>query len=68
MHFKERVCVPVDDELRRMILENGHKSHCSMRLCIFKMYKNLKEFFWWSRMKKDVIEFVTNYYYKKNNF
>ena len=27
--------------------------------CITKMYQDLKRSFWWSRMKKDVLEFVT---------
>ena len=30
LRFKDRLCIPTDAELKRMILEEGHKSHLSL--------------------------------------
>lgn len=43
---------------KRLILEEGHKSHFSMYPSMTKMYKDLKEVFLWSFMKWDVAQFV----------
>ncbi|XP_073224802.1 uncharacterized protein [Cicer arietinum] len=58
LRFKERICVPDVEELRKMILEEGHRSCLSIHLGATKMYKDLKKIFWWHKMKKDVGEFV----------
>ncbi|WVY99024.1 hypothetical protein V8G54_031175 [Vigna mungo] len=60
LRFRGRVCVPATTELRRLILEEGHKSSLSIHPGMTKMYKDLKESFWWSGMKKDVAEFVAS--------
>ncbi|WVZ26804.1 hypothetical protein V8G54_000096 (mitochondrion) [Vigna mungo] len=60
LRFRGRVCVPATTELRRLIFEEGHKSSLSIHPGMTKMYKDLKESFWWSGMKKDVAEFVAS--------
>jgi len=45
LRFKSRVCIPVKSNLRRMILEEGHKSRLSIHSGMTKMYKDLKESF-----------------------
>nr|XP_027186625.1 uncharacterized protein LOC113784598 [Cicer arietinum] len=45
-------------ELRKMILEEGHRSCLSIHPRATKMYKDLKKIFWWPKMKRDVAEFV----------
>jgi len=50
----DKICIPADEELKRIILEEGHKSHLNLHLGITKMYKDLKESFWWSGMKKEI--------------
>ena len=52
LYFKDRVCVPNGNDLRKAILEEAHNGS-------FSMYQDLKMSFWWSRMKRDVSEFVT---------
>jgi len=42
-----------------MILKEGHKSRLSIHPGMTKMYKDLKESFWWSEMKRNVAEFVS---------
>ena len=48
------MCVSDDVEVKRLILEEGHKSGLSLHLGMTKMYQDLKETFWWQGMKKDV--------------
>ena len=57
--FGKRMSVPGDSELRRCILEEGHSSAYAMRQGGNKLYRNLRENFWWRGMKKDVVEFVS---------
>jgi len=58
--FRNRVCVTAKEELRKMIHKEGHKSSLSLHPSMTKMYKDLKETFLWSRMKKGVEEFVSS--------
>jgi len=59
LRFRGRVCVPDDVELRKLVLEEGHKSRLSLHLGMTKMYQDLKENFWWQGMKKEVAQFVS---------
>jgi hypothetical protein len=56
--FRDRVCVPRVLELKRQILEEGHRSSLSIHPGATKMYHDLKKLFWWHGMKKDIAEFV----------
>jgi len=58
LRFKNKVCIASKPKLRKMILEEGHKSHLRINPGMTKMYKDLKESFWWNRMKKDIVKFV----------
>ena len=59
MYYRDRVCVPNDDELKKFILKEAHNGSFSMHPDSTKMYKDLKTSYWWSGMKRDVSEFVT---------
>jgi len=56
--LQDRVCVPNVLELRKMILEEGHRSNLSIHPSATKMYQDLKMMFWWPNMKRKVNEFV----------
>ncbi|WRX18517.1 Reverse transcriptase domain - like 10 [Theobroma cacao] len=56
-----RVCVPKNDQLRRAILEEAHSSAYALHLESTKMYKTIKESYWWPGMKRDIAEFVAKY-------
>lgn len=60
LRFKERKCVPNDSKLKKLILEEGHKSKLSLHPRVAKMYQDLKKMFWWFGMKKEVAEFVAS--------
>jgi len=53
------VCIPDDAKVKRLILEEGHKSHFSLHPNMTKIYQDLKETFWWQCMKRDVAQFVS---------
>nr|KYP36684.1 Transposon Ty3-I Gag-Pol polyprotein [Cajanus cajan] len=58
LRFKGRVCLPQDVELKRVVLEEGHKSRLSLHPGMTKMYQDLKKTFWWSGMKREIAEYV----------
>ena len=54
-----RLCVPDVDELRKEIMEEAHFSTYSIHLGSTKIYHDLKDIYWWNRMKRDITEFVS---------
>ena len=59
LYYKDKVCVPNDNDLRKAILEEAHSGSFAIHPGSTKMYQDLKVSFWWSGMKRDVSEFVT---------
>ena len=58
MRIKGRVCVPRVDDLINTILTEAHSSRYSIHPGATKMYRDLKQHFWWSRMKRDIVDFI----------
>ena len=59
LYYKDRVCVPDGNDLRKAILGEAHNGSFSIHPGSTKMYQDLKMSFWWSEMKRDVSKFVT---------
>ena len=59
LYYRDRVCVPNDDEVKKSILEEAHSGSFAMHPSSTKMYQDLKTSYWWSGMKRDVSKFVT---------
>ena len=59
LYYKDRVCVPDDNDLRKAILEEAYSGSFTIHPGSTKMYQDLKMSFWWSGMKRDISEFVT---------
>ena len=57
LRIKGRVCVPRVD-LIHTILTKAHSSRYSIHPGETKMYRDLKQHFWCSRMKRGIIDFV----------
>ncbi|WVZ61646.1 hypothetical protein U9M48_011487 [Paspalum notatum var. saurae] len=57
--FKNRLVVPKDMELRKKILEEAHNSILAMHPGSNKMYQDLKQRFWWTRMKREIAKYVS---------
>ena len=53
-----RVCVPLEEDLRREILSEAHASMFSIHPGATKMYHDLKRYYHWVGMKKDVANWV----------
>ena len=55
----QRLCVPDVGDVRRGIMEEAHSSAYAMHPGSTKMYRTLKEHYWWKGMKRDIAEFVS---------
>ncbi|CAA7043815.1 unnamed protein product [Microthlaspi erraticum] len=53
-----RVCVPNDKELREEILKEAHHSKFSIHPGSTKMYRDLKRYYHWVGMKRDVAKWI----------
>ena len=58
LRIKGRVYVPRVDDLIHTFLLEAHSSGYSIHPGATKMYRDLKQHFWWIRMKRDIVEFV----------
>ncbi|KAJ9536301.1 hypothetical protein OSB04_un000510 [Centaurea solstitialis] len=59
--FHNRLCVPNNPELKEAVLSEAHNSSFSIHPRSTKMYRDLKQYFWWNGMKRDVAEYVVKY-------
>ena len=55
----QRMCVSEYGELKREIMEEAHSSMYAMHPGSTKMYRTLKEHYWWNGMKKEIANFVS---------
>jgi hypothetical protein len=53
--------VPKDFELCHKILDEVHCSRYSIHSGTNKMYQDLKKNFWWTRMKREIAKYVSEY-------
>jgi RNase H-like domain found in reverse transcriptase/Reverse transcriptase (RNA-dependent DNA polymerase)/Retroviral aspartyl protease/Integrase zinc binding domain/Retrotransposon gag protein len=58
LRFKKRICVPGNDEIKKTILDEAHRSSYAMHPGVSKMYNDLKKVYWWPKMKFEVTQFV----------
>ncbi|KAJ9542063.1 LOW QUALITY PROTEIN: hypothetical protein OSB04_028569 [Centaurea solstitialis] len=58
-YFKDRVWIPKVDQLRSTIMDEAHQTKYSVHTGADKMYKGLKEHYWWPGMKKDITLYVS---------
>ncbi|KAJ9542645.1 hypothetical protein OSB04_029151 [Centaurea solstitialis] len=56
--FGNHVWIPKLGDLRKKVLTDAHKAKYSVHPGTNKMYHDLKQMYWWPRMKKDVAYFV----------
>ncbi|GAB2236277.1 hypothetical protein Droror1_Dr00028206, partial [Drosera rotundifolia] len=58
LRYRGRVCVPAIEALREELLNEAHCSWFSVHPGTTKMYRDVREHFWWNGMKKSIAEFV----------
>ena len=59
LYFQNRLCVPTDNEMKKELLHEAYNLVCTMHLGGNKMYQDLKQYYWWRGMKRDVTEYVS---------
>ena len=55
----QRMCVSEYGKLKRDIMEEAHSSAYAMHPGSTKMYKTLKENYWWNGIKKEIASFIS---------
>ena len=58
LRFRDRLCVPNNEELKAEVLGSAHHSKFAVHPGGTKMFKDLQSTFWWNNMKREVAEFV----------
>jgi hypothetical protein len=57
--FNERIVVPKDHKLHKQIMDEAHLSKLFIHPGSTKMYQDLKQNFWWTRMKREIAKYVS---------
>jgi hypothetical protein len=57
--FKDRLIMTRRVALKKKILDEAHTSRYSIHLGSTKMYHDLRQQFWWTRMKRDTTHYVS---------
>jgi hypothetical protein len=57
MWFKDRLVVPKIEALKKKILDEVHTSRYSIHPGSNKMYHDLRQQFWWTRMKREIARY-----------
>ena len=58
--FKNRLCVPKrNEELKSEIMEEAHSSAYAAHPGSTKMYRILKDYYWWPNMKREIAAYVS---------
>jgi hypothetical protein len=56
--FNNRIVVPKNDEVRQQILDEAHLSRYYIHPGSTKMYHDLKQHYWWTKMKIEIARYV----------
>ena len=59
LFYKNKLCVPNVQEMKKKLMYESHNTVFTMHPGGNKMYQDLKQYYWWRGMKKDVVEYVS---------
>ncbi|GKE31034.1 putative reverse transcriptase domain-containing protein, partial [Tanacetum coccineum] len=59
LYCLDRIWVPFKGDVRTLIIDEAHKSKYSVYTGADKMYYDLRNRYWWPRMKKDTTKYVS---------
>lgn len=59
LKYQGRLCVLYVDGFREKIIEEAHGSRYSIHSGSTKMYRDLRDVYWWCEMKREVAKFVS---------
>nr|GEX81119.1 hypothetical protein [Tanacetum cinerariifolium] len=55
LYYLDQIWVPLNGDVRTLIMNKAHKSKYYVHLGADKMYYDLRDRYWWSGMKKDIV-------------
>lgn len=61
IYFRGHLCVPQKAMIKMEILREAHRTPYTVHLGETKMYRDLKQSFWWKRVKVDIAKYVASY-------
>nr|GEV22443.1 hypothetical protein [Tanacetum cinerariifolium] len=61
LNYLDRIWVPSKGDVRTLIMDEAHKSKYSVHPGADKMYYDLRDRYWWPRMKKDIAVYVSRH-------
>ena len=56
---RKLLSLPKNQELQKQILDEAHLSKFSIHPDSTKMYQDVRQHFWWTRMKREIAKYVT---------
>ncbi|GJR17846.1 putative reverse transcriptase domain-containing protein [Tanacetum coccineum] len=59
LHYIDRIWVPLVGGVRTKIIDEAHKTRCSVHRRADKMYYDLRNMYWWPGMKKEIAIYVS---------
>ncbi|GJU84375.1 putative reverse transcriptase domain-containing protein [Tanacetum coccineum] len=59
LYYLDRIWVPLKGDVRTLIIDKAYKSKYSIHPGADKMYYDLRDRYWWPRMKKDIAVYVS---------
>ncbi|GJT52069.1 putative reverse transcriptase domain-containing protein, partial [Tanacetum coccineum] len=59
LYFMDRIWIPLVGDVRMVILNEAHKSKYYVHPGADKMYHDLRDMYWWPRMKRDIAIYVS---------
>lgn len=59
IRFRNRLVVPATKDFREQLMNEAHNSKYSIHLGGTKMYRDLKDNYWWRNMKRDVTSYIS---------
>ena len=61
LFYKKKLCVPNVQELKKKLMYESHNTIFTMHLGGNKMYQDLKQYYRWRGMKKNIAEYVSKF-------
>ncbi|GKD70803.1 putative reverse transcriptase domain-containing protein [Tanacetum coccineum] len=58
LYYLDQIWVPLKGDVRTLIMDEAYKSKYSVHPGADKMYYDLRDRYWWPRMKKDIAEYI----------
>nr|GEU75391.1 putative reverse transcriptase domain-containing protein [Tanacetum cinerariifolium] len=59
LYYHDQIWVPLRGDVRTLIMDKAHKSKYFVHPGADKMYYDLRDIYWWLRMKKDIAVYVS---------